>query len=162
MADNTKAKAAAAGVVGIGLLVSMLMNFEGTETIAYLDPIGIPTVCTGHTGPEVKAGQRKSLDECRAILTGDALKAWDAVDRDVIPEMQPYQQVAFSSFVFNVGEASFKGSTMLRLANAQRWIESCNQLSLWVYAGKPPHRSILPGLVTRRAAEMKLCLGQGS
>lgn len=162
MADSSNRKiAGGAGVaVGLGLLVSILWGFEGNEPIAYLDPVGIPTVCVGHTGPEVSVGQRKTDAECRALLTGDALIAWDAVARDVSVDLQPYEHAAFASFTFNVGERTFQGSTMLKLINQNRVAEACGQLPLWVYAGRPPRK--LPGLVKRRDAEMKLCLGGGT
>jgi GH24 family phage-related lysozyme (muramidase) len=50
---------------------------------------------------------------------------------------------------------------MLKLINAGRVTDACHQLPLWVWAGPPQNRVKLPGLVNRRAAEMKLCLGGG-
>lgn len=166
MADNPRTgnKAAAGGagaVVGIGILVSILWGFEGNRPVTYLDPVGIPTVCVGHTGSDVKLGDRKTDDECRALLTGDALEAWDDVERYVTVPLQPYEHAAFASFDFNVGAPAFRGSTMLRLINAGQVSAACRELPRWTWAGPPTNRVQLPGLVKRRAAEMKLCLGQG-
>ena len=60
----------AGGVVGY---------FEGTENTAYLDPVGIPTVCTGHTGAEVRAGERLSDERCDALLKEDLGEAFTAL-----------------------------------------------------------------------------------
>lgn len=156
MMENGKAKTAGA-LAGFGLLLVILLQFEGTEPVAYLDPVGIPTVCTGHTGPDVHVGQQYSDERCRAMLEGDALKAWDDVSDAVHVPLLDYQHAAFASFDFNVGRSAFLGSTMLRLINAGQIAVACNELPRWVYAGA--HRQILPGLVKRREAERRLCLG---
>jgi lysozyme len=37
--------------------------------------LDVPTICYGHTGPDVKFGDRKTPDECMALLEGDVAEA---------------------------------------------------------------------------------------
>lgn len=138
-----------------GLLIALVIGFEGFVQIGYRDPIGIETICVGHTGRDVHVGQFRSKEECRALLDADLQKTWDEVDRLVTVPMEPYQQAAFTSFAFNVGIGAFASSTLLRLANAGRMKAACDQLLRWTKA----KGGELPGLVKRRKAERELCLG---
>lgn len=147
---------------GVGLALSLaigvVQHYEGTETEAYPDPIGIPTICTGHTGADVALGQTRSQAECDELLAGDLGKAFDAIDRDVTPEvnasMPTARRAALASFIFNVGEGAFARSTLLKKLNAGQTRAACNELSHWIYANGRK----LAGLVTRRATERQLCL----
>lgn len=148
------------GACGIALSISIgvVKHYEGTELESYPDPVGIPTICTGHTGPTVKLHQTKTPEECEALLAGDLGTAFDAIDRNVTPEinatMPPTRRAGIASFIFNVGEGAFRRSTLLELLNAGQPRAACDQLSRWVYAqGKK-----LAGLVKRRSAERELCL----
>ena len=138
-----------------GLLVALVIGFEGFIQIDYTDPVGIPTACVGHTGPDVHVGKFRSADECRALLDTDLQQIWDAVDRLVTVPMEPYQQAAFTSFAFNVGIGAFASSTLLKLANSGQMRAACDQLLRWTKA----KGGELPGLVKRRKAERELCLG---
>lgn len=143
------------GVAGLVLALGVVTAWEGYKPTAYLDPVGIPTVCYGHTGREVVLGKKESLDKCHDLLSADLRASWDIVSRFTLVPLTNYQQAAFTSFVFNVGSENFRKSKMLRLINQNRIDDACHELPRWVYAkGKK-----LQGLVNRRAAEMKLCLG---
>ena len=146
---------AAVLALGLGAAVPVIKHFEGKENEAYVDPVGIPTICYGHTGG-VKLGQRLTDAECTELLAGDMLEAAESVNRCVTKPMADHQRAAFVSFAFNVGGSKFCKSSIARLASAGRMTEACNQLPRWVYAGG----RVLPGLVKRRAAEQALCLGQ--
>lgn len=150
--------AAGGATLALSISVSVVKHYEGTELESYPDPVGIPTICTGHTGPTIKLHQTKTPQECEALLAGDLGTAFDAINRNVTPEinatMPPARRAALASFIFNVGEGKFRSSTLLKRLNAGETRAACDQLSLWVYAqGKK-----LAGLVKRRAAERELCL----
>lgn len=120
----------------------------------YLDPVGIPTSCFGHVGPENTPGRTFTEAQCNKLLEADLHIAADAVRRCVRVPLTPGQQVALTSFAFNVGSDKLCKSTLARLANAgesaAKW---CFELNRWVYAkGKK-----LPGLVRRRREESELC-----
>jgi lysozyme len=146
---------AAAGALTLAL--GLITVWEGYRPEVYLDPVGIPTVCYGHVVPSnVKLGDVFSNEACHSILYSDLVVFSEGVDKLVIVEMEPHQKAAFVSFAFNVGLDAFKKSTLLKKLNQGRYVDACHELPKWVYAkGKK-----LKGLVNRRNAEMKLCLGQ--
>lgn len=149
---NRLAGAAAGGTMA--LTVALVGWFEGRELVPYLDPVAIPTVCVGHTGPDVTMGRVYSNAECDKLLAGDLGVAFRAVDRNVRVPLGPETRAALASFTFNVGERALKGSTLLRRLNAGEGARACDELMRWTYAkGKQ-----LAGLVKRREAERELCI----
>ncbi|KVE34285.1 lysozyme [Burkholderia sp. TSV86] len=152
-----------AGVVGAAaaaLLVSMVPRFEGLELVARADPIGIITACYGDT-KDVHAGQRFTLDKCRARLEQRLVEHAEPVLR-CTPGLKghAYQLAAAVSFAYNVGPAAYCGSTAAKRFNAGDWRGGCRALNesdngrlQWVTAGG----HVLPGLVKRRAEERALC-----
>lgn len=128
-------------------------SHEGNILRGYLDPVGIVTACRGHTAT-AQLGRIYTPAECDALFRADILVAERSVQRLVTyPISQPTYD-ALVSFTFNVGEGNLQRSTLLRKLNAGDVVGACNELPKWVYA-----RGVkLPGLVTRRAEERKLCL----
>ena len=147
---NKIAIGALTGVLGMtGALVTW---FEGRSLVAYLDPVGIPTICEGVT-QGVKLGDRATPAQCDQLLQRELRIALTAVDRQVRVPLPDTRRAALGSFVYNVGEGQFSSSTLLRLLNSGDERGACAQLSRWVYAGGKQ----LAGLVNRRAAERELC-----
>ena len=147
---NKIAIGALTGVLGMtGALVTW---FEGRSLVAYLDPVGIPTICEGVT-QGVKLGDRATPAQCDQLLQRELRIALTAVDRQVRVPLPDTRRAALGSFVYNVGEGQFSSSTLLRLLNSGDERGACAQLSRWVYAGGKQ----LAGLVYRRAAERELC-----
>lgn len=152
-----KTGAGAAGLV-LSLAVGLVVHFEGYVPETYADPVGVPTICYGHTGPDVEMGQRLDRSACERLLRGDLAEAYQAVQRCVRVPLKPYEAAAFTSFTYNVGANAFCDSTLVRKANAGDMAGACAELSRWVYADG----ELLPGLVRRRAAERALCEGKQS
>lgn len=150
------AAGAGAGTAAILLVASLVALFEGKVSHTYADPIGIPTACYGHTGPDVTPGRQYTDDECDALLHGDLAIANRAVRRCIRVPMKLYEEAALTSFAFNVGEGALCSSTLARKANAGDFTGACAELSRWVYAKGLK----LAGLVKRRAAERALCEGK--
>ncbi|SER25788.1 lysozyme [Azotobacter beijerinckii] len=142
--------AAAGATLSIASVV--VANFEGLRTKAYRDPVGIPTICYGHTAT-ARIGQTRSQAECDALLRGDLGDALEQVDRLVTVPLPVERRAALASFAYNVGSGRLSGSTLLRKLNAGDAAGACAELSRWVYAGEEK----LPGLVQRRATERELC-----
>lgn len=141
----------AAGAISIATAV--VSFYEGYEPTAYRDPVGIPTICYGHTAA-VRMGQTLSQVECTALLQQDLGDAFAVVDRRAKVELSAPTRAALASFVYNVGAGNFARSTLLRKLNAGDLRGACHELSRWVYAGGRR----LNGLVKRRATERELCL----
>ncbi len=136
----------------LGMSAMLVTWFEGRSLVAYLDPVGIPTICEGVTRG-VKLGQVKTPAQCDALLQQELAVALVGVDRNVKVPLPETRRAALASFVYNVGESQFASSTLLRRLNAGDPRGACAELSRWVYAkGKK-----LAGLVNRRAAERELC-----
>jgi lysozyme len=150
-----RTKAAAGGA--LALAIGIVGFFEGYSSTPYSDPIGVPTVCYGHTGGEVKLDERvRSMPQCRELLSVDLQRSWDAIDRYVTVPLEPWTRAALASFIYNVGTDAFATSTLLKLLNQGRIIDACNELLKWSKAGNLN----LTGLVRRRIAERHLCLGE--
>ena len=143
--------AAGALVLALGLVTA----WEGYRDETYLDPVGIPTVCYGHTEKGLVVGEKFSLDACHELLADDLNIAMKAFDRLVKVPVEDNVKAAFVSFIYNVGAENFRKSTILKFLNEGRIEAACHELPRWVYAkGKR-----LKGLENRRKAEKELCLG---
>lgn len=124
---------------------------EGVRTTAYLDAVGIPTICYGSTRG-VFLGQKATLGQCEVLLKQDATYAGRGVAKGVKVKLTQDQYDALVSFVFNIGETKFYTSTLLRKINAGDCKGAAREFDRWVYAkGKK-----LNGLVKRRADERAL------
>jgi lysozyme len=139
--------------LALAVTAGLIGAFEGLKTVAYLDPVGIPTACFGMT-QGVEIGQEYSEVECEEYLFEKTIGYQRAVRQRVKVPLSEGQLAAFTSFTYNVGVAAFERSTLLRKLNAGDYEGACNELPRWVYA-----RGVkLPGLVKRREVERELCL----
>ncbi len=144
------------------LATTIAIPAEGLRQYAYYDPPGILTVCYGST-TDVVAGRRYSMDECRARLDADMLKAVEAVER-CAPGLPEKPLAALSDAVYNLGPTIVCNpvkSTAARLLKAGDWQGACGQLPRWSKARVAGVLVTLPGLEKRRKSEMRLCLGEG-
>ena len=140
-----------ATVLALSSLGAMgIVAHEGLRQVAYVDPVGVVTVCAGHTST-AKLGQVKTEAECAELLKVDVKHAEAAVKRLVKTPLTQPQFDALVSFVFNVGETSFAKSTMLKKINLNDCWGAGKEFSKWTFAGGRE----LPGLVTRRASERR-------
>jgi lysozyme len=150
----SKGKAAAGGA--LIMAVSIIAAFEGYRPAPYADPIGIPTVCYGHTGSDVTLGQpARTAEQCKSLLSADLQTAWDIEDRTITVELEPWTRAALASFIFNVGESTWRNSSVLALINQGKVTAACDALLKYHMAGG----KALQGLLRRREAERELCLG---
>ena len=135
------------------LAAPLVMIWEGKSNQTYLDPVGLPTVCYGHTHG-VQLGQIYSDAECEQLLVSELARAERAVDRLITYPIKPETKAALISFTYNAGEGNLAKSSMRRKINAGDIRGGCMELRKWVYA-----KGIkLQGLANRREAELALCL----
>lgn len=156
-------RTAAFAAACLALATPCVAYYEGMVPRTYVDPVGIPTACYGHTGADVTPGRTFTAGECAQLLSGDLDEAYAAVEQCVSVPIEAHEAAALVSFTFNVGGTAFCRSTMTRLINAgapaSTW---CAQLSRWTKATKLGLVVELPGLVKRRAAERAMCEGRDS
>ena len=148
--DTLKSRVVASVLTLSSLGALGIVGHEGMKRVAYVDPVGIVTVCAGHTA-SAKLGQVKTESECAELLKQDTIQAEAGVKRLVKTPLTQKQYDALVSFVFNVGETSFAKSTLLKKINANDCWGAGAEFSRWTYAGGQQ----LPGLVKRRADERK-------
>lgn len=144
----------AAGVLSLSVAgIAFIQGWEGTRTEAYLDSVGVPTICTGSTRA-VRVGQTATSHECQQRLVEDTGVAGKALARLVQAPVTQEQYDALLSLVFNIGEGNFARSTLLKRLNAGQCRVAADEFRKWVYAGGKRLR----GLVSRREAERALFL----
>lgn len=138
----------AAGLVGIA-------NFEGFSEKAYIPVAGdVPTVGFGST-EGVKMGDTITVPKAIERLYRDTEKAESAIGRCVKVPLAQHEYDAFTSFAFNVGAEAFCSSTLVKKLNASDYAGACAELKRWVYVDGRR----VQGLVNRREAEFRLCMG---
>ena len=121
---------------------------EGMVPKAYRDPVGVVTVCAGHTAT-ARMGQVKTPAECSELLRQDTRVAEAAVKRLVTVPVTQHQYDALVSFTFNVGSGNLAKSTLLKKLNAHDCKGAGLEFLRWDYAAGIK----LAGLTKRRAYE---------
>lgn len=152
-----KQKAGAGSIVIAGAaLMAFVSGWEGDEKVAYADKLayGLPTVCNGHTGPDVRVGDVWTKAQCDAILVKNIEKHGTGLLNCVKVPLNQNQYEAYSSWTFNVGVGAACGSTLVKLLNMGQYTAACDQLLKWNKASGKPVR----GLTNRRTAERAKCL----
>lgn len=137
----------------ITIAVGIVGGFEGLRTVAYLDPVGIPTACFGET-QGVRMGDKFTVEECRQMLGERVLEFGNAVDRCITYPMPDKRKAAFTSLAYNIGSEAFCKSSIVRKYNKGDVVGACEAMLLYVKAGG----ITLPGLVRRREQERTLCM----
>jgi len=135
-------------------LIASVASLEGTETVPYKDIVGVQTVCSGHTGPDIKPGKIYTAQECNRLLVQDLSKHGQGVLQCTKVPLNQNQYDAFVSFAYNVGVSAYCQSTLVKKLNNGDYTAACNELTRWVYAGGKR----VKGLVLRREKEKALCL----
>ncbi len=130
---------------------------EGYRSMAYDDGTGRATIGYGTTAG-VKPGQK--TDPVRAVvLLAEHASQVETALRGCIGEVPLYQHEwdAYVSLAYNIGQGAFCRSSIVPLLRAQPpdYAGACAQIKRWTMAGGRQ----MPGLVKRREAEYRLCMG---
>lgn len=168
----------ATAVVAItgGVLVA---PWEGKENHAYKDIVGVITDCYGRT-KGVKMGDYSTDEQCEKALAEDLTAYNKAMMKHVKVGLKPYEEIAYTSFVWNVGETGFKNSTLLKKLNSGDSLGACKEILNWnkaTFSIKGAQAQIrngekctaktdgnmsctVKGLTNRRTQEYKTCIGE--
>lgn len=135
-------------------VVSLISHFEGCKLTAYLCPAGVWTIGYGHTHG-VKEGDTCTVAQANAWLAEDIGPIDGLISRLVTVPLKQHQRDALACLIFNIGSGNFENSTLLRKLNAGDYAGAAEQFGRWNRAGE----HVLPGLISRRAAERSLFEG---
>ena len=134
-------------------------RWEGFRPHAYRDPgsiNGLPiTIGSGQTrrnGQLIKLGDTITEPEALEWLKQELARVAGVVERLVKVPLNDNQFGALVSFTYNVGDAAFERSTLLKKLNAGNYDAVPGELAKWIFND----RKVMQGLVNRRAAEAGL------
>lgn len=145
------------GTAAVAMLLALTGGMEGLRQTAYPDPAtkGPPwTVCYGHTGADVRPGDRRTVAECKALLRSDLAKYAAGVEACIRVPLPDARWVAFVDFAYNLGVGAACKSTAVKLLNAGRTREACDYLLKYNRAAG----IVFPGLTRRRERERQFCM----
>ena len=140
------------------MIEELCKRFEGFRSRPYLCPASVWTIGYGATSyldgravqptdaPVTQEVAERLLERqiVRVYLPG-AMRACPTADT-------PGRQAALGDFAFNLGLTRLKASTLRKRVLAGDWHGAAAELRKWVRAGV----RVLPGLVVRREAEVRL------
>jgi lysozyme len=162
-ADTTKAAVggglAACAAACLAFAVAGLKPDEGLALTDYLDLAKVPTACFGHTGADVRVGQRRTLPECEAMLAKDVQREQLGVTK-CVPALatRPYQWAASTRLAHNIGVAGFCGSGAAIHFRRGDWRGGCDLFLPWDKARVNGKLVRVAGLAARRRRERAQCL----
>ncbi len=135
--------------------IALIKKFEGCELKAYQCSAGVWTIGYGHT-KDVEEGDTISKDQAEEMLVEELHEYENYVNEYVNVALSQNQFDALVSWVYNLGPANLKSSTMLKVLNDGKYEEVPYQMKRWNKAGG----KVLDGLVRRREAEALLYQGR--
>ena len=133
------------------VLIEKVKEFEGFRRDAYRDAAGVLTIGYGHTGKDVREGDRLTTYGAEQLLLIDLQEHEAAVRRLHVARTQG-QFDALVSFAFNLGIGRLHRSTLLKvIRRGGTKAQITREFKRWVYGGGKR----LPGLVKRREWEAR-------
>ncbi|OZI20045.1 hypothetical protein CAL26_21055 [Bordetella genomosp. 9] len=142
----------AASAAGLGFITS----YEQRVYTAYPDPVlgwRVPTICDGHTGPDVRRGMRATDAMCESWRAADAAASAAAIQRcSPHAVLTQYEFDALVSLTHNIGTGAYCRSTIAKKVDRNDYAGAAAEFPRWNQAGG----RVLRGLVARRACEAQL------
>lgn len=135
--------------------IAFLKEREEFRDKAYQDTGGVWTIGYGTTkvvGKPVYEGLTCTEKQAEQWLTDDLAWAQTAVNKLVKVLLKQNQFDALVSFVYNIGDYAFSGSTLLRLLNAKQFDKAAAEFDKWIY----DNGKVVKGLQVRRNFERSL------
>lgn len=147
---------AVSGIAASAALLIGIAVHEGYRGEAYVPvPGDRPTIGFGDTHG-VQLGD--TTDPVRALIRlGEHVDRAQRDMRACIGDVALYQHEwdAYVSLAYNIGTGAFCGSTLVRKLKSGDYAGACAEIKRWVYF----QGRVLPGLVNRREAEYRMCMG---
>ena len=138
----------------------LIKKFEGCELEAYQCAAGVWTIGYGYT-KDVKEGDVWSEEKADFMLWRELDDEYEHyINSLVTAPINQCQFDALVSWVYNLGPANLKASTLLKKLNAGEYNEVPAQIKRWNKATVNGDRKVLPGLTRRREAEALMFEGK--
>ena len=131
--------------------ISLIKKFEGCELYAYQCSANVWTIGYGHT-KDVEPGMQITQEDAEQRLVDELHEYENYINEYVTAPLSQNQFDAMVSWVYNLGPANLKASTLLKVLNAGDYEGVPAQIRRWNKAGG----EILDGLIRRREAEARL------
>lgn len=144
----------------IEIAIKVCKHFEGFRAKPYLCPAGYPTIGYGTVfkpdGTAVKLTdpaitEEQAYEWLKLTLQRDYMTAVLQQSPNLIK--YPGTLGAITSFIYNLGIARYKASTLKRRINANDWAGAKIEIKKWNKAVVKGQRVVLKGLQLRREAE---------
>lgn len=148
-ADGGPIYAAAGG--GSNFLADILKRLEGVASEAYLDTAGKPTLGVGSTR-NVQMGDTADDQQINKMLSEDLSVVDEDYNKLVTAKLNPNQEAAVKSLLFNIGGPQFANSKARAALNAGDMEAFKKEAAEFRKVGD----EVIPGLVNRRAQELAL------
>ena len=133
--------------------ISLIKKFEGCKLTAYQCSAGVWTIGYGHT-KGVTEDTKITQEEAEEMLVEELHEYESYINDFVTAPLSQNQFDALVSWVYNLGPANLKSSTLLKVLNEGKYNEVPAQIKRWNKAGG----EVLQGLIRRREAEALLFL----
>lgn len=158
-----RSRTAAALIAVSALTVSGIAVHEGYRGRAYDDGAGVQTVGFGSTrhedGRPVARGDTVTPERAVLMLARDATRIWREAAACIgeVP-LTAGEAAAYQSLAYNIGAAAFCRSTLVKRLRQDPpdYAGACREILRWTRAGGRE----LAGLVKRREAEYRRCMGE--
>ena len=131
--------------------IALIKKFEGCELTAYQCSAGVWTIGYGHT-KGIEEGMEITQQEAEDMLVEELHEYENYINDNVTAPLSQNQFDAMVSWVYNLGPANLKASTLLKVLNAGDYDGVPAQIKRWNKAGGVT----LNGLIRRREAESLL------
>src|SRR5215469_11068503 len=137
--------------------IDLIKRFEGFRAKAAELPDGRWTIGYGHTR-SARAGAVISEADAHTLLVYDIAAVTAAINQWVFSPLTQHQFDGLTAFVFNIGLANFRRSSVLRRLNEGSYLQAACAMEMWRTADFEGERIVVDALVRRRSAEMALFL----
>ena len=134
--------------------INLIKHFEGCELNAYKCPAGVWTIGYGHI-KGVSEGMSITQEQAEQMLLDELKEYENYINELVTVNLSQNQFDALVSWVYNLGPANLKSSTLLKVLNSGDYVGVPDQIERWNKAGG----KVLEGLIRRRQAESSLFCG---
>jgi lysozyme len=147
------------------LSLAAIAIHEGYRSRAYDDGVGVHTIGYGITrredGSPVRPGDTITPERALVRLAQEVDRTQREI-RDCIGDVPLHQHEwdAYVSLAYNIGSGAFCRSTLVRRLKQTPpdYAGACREILRWTRAGGRE----LPGLIKRRQAEYRQCMGEQS